>query len=262
MILNVVYCMYNSIMKGDTFMHYNTKTERIGEKTTTHQGFEIEIVEYNSATDVIVEFNDRYHSRKKTLYLYFKNQQVQCPSCFVLYDKAIAYKEDIKNNKIAYEKYRAMFDRCYGKQDGNNVAYKGCEVCEEWFKFENFVTWFNDNYYEIDGQTMELDKDLFGNGKLYSPQTCIFLPHRINSIFTRSENRRKKNKDLPKGVHTHKRQNGSTCYRVLRLRKDCLFDNVEDAERAYKEIEQKRKIELAEEYKDYIPKKLYDFLIS
>ena len=50
---------------------------------------------------------------------------------------------------------------------------------------------------------MELDKDiLFKGNKIYSPSTCIYVPHRINSLFTKSDSARG---DYPIGVTYHKR---------------------------------------------------------
>lgn len=73
--------------------------------------------------------------------------------------------------------------------------YNGCEVCEEWRYFPKFKEWFNLNY--IKG--WEIDKDvLFKGNKLYSPETCCFLPKEVNSFFTIKRRRKKGN--LPLGV--------------------------------------------------------------
>ena len=39
-----------------------------------------------------------------------------------------------------------------------------------------FHKWFNDNYVE----GWELDKDLLGDGKTYSPESCCFIPKQLN----------------------------------------------------------------------------------
>lgn len=85
-------------------------------------------------------------------------------------------------NKKSYRVWLSMIYRCYGK----NIRpyYKNCNVCNEWLCYENFEKWFNENYYEIDNEIVALDKDIFScENKIYSPNTCIFVPQRINSAF-------------------------------------------------------------------------------
>lgn len=236
-------------------------TNRVGETIITHQGFIATIVKYDTAKRVTLQFNDRYGTQTTTSYSRFKNGQVQNPSCLVLYHKAIVYHNDIKNNSKAFEKYRAMMDRCYGNQKGNNAVYKGCEVCEEWYIFENFVRWYNDNYYTIDDEQMDLDKDIFGNGKLYSPQTCVFVPHKLNSQIA-CRNNLKYGKELPMGVTIHKRPSGNICYRVVALHKNGLFNNIQDAKIAYDNYVEQQYHNFAMQYKDVIPKRLYNYLIN
>lgn len=83
-----------------------------------------------------------------------------------------------------------MLRRCYDKQfQERQPTYKGCIVCEEWYNFQNFAKWFDENYYEIEGEKIALDKDLLKlNNKIYSPSTCCFLPQRINVSLVSSKN--------------------------------------------------------------------------
>lgn len=64
----------------------------------------------------------------------------------------------------------------------SHPAYADCEICDEWIYLSNFKKFF-DKYYR-DGY--HLDKDLFsnGHGRLYSPETCCFLPPLINTIIS------------------------------------------------------------------------------
>ena len=85
--------------------------------------------------------------------------------------------------KKSYSVWSGMLNRCYNKKHPNK-AYIGCSVCEEWYNYTNFEKWFDENYYTIDGEEIELDKDILIRGnKIYSPDTCIFVPKRINSLF-------------------------------------------------------------------------------
>ena len=63
-------------------------------------------------------------------------------------------------------------------------TYEKCSVCEEWHNYQKFLlNGFAKNYYEIAQERMEIDKDiLVKNNKIYSPDTCVFVPRRINSL--------------------------------------------------------------------------------
>lgn len=87
-----------------------------------------------------------------------------------------------KNGKVLYEVWRGMLRRCYYMADYNkNTSYKNTTVCEEWLNFSNFHKWAIEKYF--DGSV--LDKDMFQlklENKVYSPETCIFLPQKINNF--------------------------------------------------------------------------------
>lgn len=73
-----------------------------------------------------------------------------------------------------------MIRRCYDKQS-HYSTYSNCKVCEDWLIFTNFASWYKEHHRE----GWQLDKDILANGKkIYSPETCCFVPIEINSIFT------------------------------------------------------------------------------
>ena len=88
------------------------------------------------------------------------------------------FVNDIKHSKYLYPKaYRCwhnMRHRC--KRTKDNPTYNDVDICVEWRKFSTFLKWFNTMYVD----DYELDKDLLGNGKIYSPVTCCFLPKELN----------------------------------------------------------------------------------
>ena len=56
---------------------------------------------------------------------------------------------------------------------------RGVKVCEEWEReFESFYQWAICNGWR---KGLELDKDIIGDGLLYSPQNCIFVTRKINN---------------------------------------------------------------------------------
>ena len=81
-----------------------------------------------------------------------------------------------------YTTWLGMLMRCYNETVHiNQPRYSGCSVCDEWKSLTKFKEWFDVNYK--DGYS--LDKDLLVKGnKIYSPDTCIFLPIEINNFIT------------------------------------------------------------------------------
>ena len=110
---------------------------------------------------------------------------------------------------------------------------------------------------------MQLDKDILKKGnKVYSPETCIFVPRRINSLFIKSDKARGR---YPIGV-TLRKDNGkyrSQCdvqYEEEPRKQIQLgqFDTPEEAFYAYKQFKENYIKEVADIYKPYIPEKLYE----
>lgn len=85
----------------------------------------------------------------------------------------------------AYELWSAMLSRCYLGGSGTR-SYKDVEVAEEWHDFSNFLAWYKNEVYDdsaIHRYKLTLDKDLFGGDRrVYSPETCCFLPKSLNSL--------------------------------------------------------------------------------
>jgi len=94
-----------------------------------------------------------------------------------------------------YRKWQGMLERCYSsKYHVKKPTYKDCVVCDEWLLFSNFKTWMEKQEWH----DMELDKDLLGEGKLYSPENCIFIPQKINTLLQGGKSNKKSG--LPAGV--------------------------------------------------------------
>ena len=92
-----------------------------------------------------------------------------------------------------------MIQRCYSdKLQERFPTYRGCSVCDGWLLLSNFKEWYDIHYR--DG--MSLDKDILIPGnKVYSPDTCRFVPGYINSLLTNAGAIRG---DYPLGVRAMK----------------------------------------------------------
>lgn len=94
----------------------------------------------------------------------------------------------------SYNTWKNMLERCYDdKLLKKYPTYTGCTVCEEWLYFSNFKKWFDEHYrWDLDEKGLRpcLDKDLLVKGnKIYSHDTCIFLPNSVNSFLANKQSR-------------------------------------------------------------------------
>lgn len=98
-----------------------------------------------------------------------------------------------------YSQWQGMMMRCYNpKWLEKYPTYIGCEVDPEWHSLSEFKEWVDGTY--VDGY--HLDKDLLITGnKIYSPQTCCWLPSELNQFLT---NKNSKKGEFPVGVCFHK----------------------------------------------------------
>ena len=205
----------------------------------------MKIINYNNCDDIIVEFQDKYKEKVHTKYCHFKKGTVLNP-------KSQNFSYNLNNAKSFWSN---MLKRCENKFKNKNYdSY----CCKEWEDFSNFEKWFNENYYEVEGERMALDKDILVKGnKVYSPETCVFVPQRINTLFAIriKSNVKKSTLELPIGVTETKYGK----YRA-EAKKHYLgiFESPEEAFGAYKTYKESYIKQIADEYKLKIPKKLYD----
>lgn len=240
--------------------------DRTGEINYNMFGSKMIISEYKNARNVIVEFENGYKTQSN--YGLFKKGKIKS-----LYNKSVegvGYlgegKYEDKINGIAtieYVTWKNLLKRCYNKEcQEKRPTYKGCTICDEWLNFQTFSQWYNDNWYEIDYGKMCLDKDILLKGnKIYSPKTCIFVPQKINNLFTKSDAKRG---DYPIGVSWHKGVQlfTSTCNDVDKKRVHIGYHKTPEEAfyKGYKPFKEKVIKRVAEIYKDKIPQKLYDAL--
>lgn len=169
--------------------------------------------------------------------------------------------ENVDCKSESYLKWHDMLCRCYNaKFHLRQPQYMGCTVCEEWLNYSNFKVWYDKN--KIRGMELDLDKDiLFKGNKVYSPETCCFVPHTINTLFI---NGKKNRGDLPLGVHFDKskgkyRAEMSFMGEQIKLG---TFDTAEAAFARYKEYKEDFIQDLAVQYRDEIPDKVYEAMMG
>lgn len=160
-------------------------------------------------------------------------------------------------NSKSYRIWRLMLERCYGNRLSNK-AYIGCCVCEEWHDFANFKEWFNNNYIE----GWQLDKDILVKGnKVYSPDTCCFVPQEINTFFTSCRVRRG---SYPLGVSFVKSKNKFVATLSIDNKNKTLghFDNCDEAFEVYKHAKEQQLLVIANRWRDKLPDNVYKALVN
>lgn len=76
--------------------------------------------------------------------------------------------------------WNAMNERCTkeNNKDYDNYGGRGVRVCDEWRdNFKSFYNWAIENSWQ---KGLEIDKDIKGDGLLYSPETCTITTHTDN----------------------------------------------------------------------------------
>lgn len=245
------------------------KLDRTGEVGYNNFGSKMVIKEYRTNRDIDIYFPEYNWTIKHTYYQSFKNGQIKCP-----YEKRVygvgyigegkyRMSENGKQTKC-YKTWIHMLERCYDeKAIKKRPRYEDCEVCNEWLCYQNFAEWYYKNYYEIKDEIMCLDKDILHKGnKIYSPDTCAFVPEKINTLFTKRNNARG---DYPIGVSYDKVSGKfiAQCHIYdfknykSKIKHLGYYNTSQKAFNVYKEFKEKNIKKVAEHYKEQIPYELY-----
>ena len=203
---------------------------------------------------------------KNKRYQSFKRGNIKCPYepriCGIGYlgegkYKAFENGRDTDEYKIYYQ----MIRRCYdSKLHERYSTYEICMVEEYLLNFQHMGEWIENNYYEVQGERMCLDKDILCKGnKIYSRETCIFVPERINTLFTKHDNARGDDpigvSDLPSGNYQVNCNNeyGKRVYLGAYSTKDEAFN-------VYKQYKEKVIKKVIDSYEGKIPEPYYSRL--
>lgn len=209
----------------------------LGKKFTVNCGWSGEVIDYKGNKELTVVWQDgsiEYGVKSGNLNTGYHRPKMYPGVVGVgIFDKRGGpYCKDI------YWKWSSMIKRSYCPHyHKDKPTYKDVEVCDEWKIYSNFSNWA-EKYGPI--KDLELDKDFLGDGKLYSPETCCFVPSYINGLDMHRINK-------STGVSYHERiskweasviftdESGKVDHRYLGV-----YSDKEDAHRAY--IDGKREV--------------------
>lgn len=233
---------------------------RVGEKRLMNNGYYATIISYGGCKDVTVLF-DMSNETVSCEYSNFKKGLVKPKFLPTVYGVGIVENEkvrDSENNVLkSYKTWQGMLGRCYdSKFKKENPTYEDCSVSEEWKTYSCFKKWYDVNFYQVDSEIMCLDKDILIKGnKMYSKESCVFAPFRINSIFI---NMFDKNRSGKIGAY----KKGSKFMVNIGTTYIGIYESEEEAFAHYKTHREEAIRNIAIEYKNKIPKNLYKALIE
>lgn len=166
-----------------------------------------------------------------------------------------------RNNRQAYDMWSSLIRRANSlryKEDFN--SYSKVIACEEWHNFQNFAEWFYNNYDFDKYKGFELDKDILIKGnKVYSPETCCFVPKEINYLFTKRQNKRG---DYPIGVTFKDNKFRATSTQNRKQIFLGYFDTPQEAFDAYKLSKEQYIKEVADKWRDLIDPRVYQAMYN
>ena len=242
------------------------KIDRTGEENINNFGSKIVITGYRKYSDIDIYFPEYDWTAKHVQYNNFKKGNIKCPYERRYLGKGYLGEGKYKmseNRKLKkeYKIWYSMLERCYDpKYQEKYTTYKGCAVEEYLLNFQHMGEWIENNYYEVSGEQMCLDKDILCKGnKVYSRDTCIFVPQRINKLFVKSDKARGKNpigvSDLPSGNYIAQCNDeyGKSVYLGT-------YSTKEEGFQVYKEYKENLIKEVIDSYEGVIPEPHYSRL--
>lgn len=178
-------------------------TERIGDKAYNNDGCLMKLIQYDSANDIVVEFQDDFKAVVHTSYEMFLIGKVKNPYHPCVYGVGIiGDKYPSRIGKTPLKEYCAwtrMLYRCYQR---NDVAYRDVICCNDFLMYEKFYDWIHsqENFDKWKcNDRFAIDKDILNKGnKIYSSDGCCLVPQIVNDLFIKQRGRRG---ELPIGVY-------------------------------------------------------------
>lgn len=176
-------------------------------------------------------------------------------------------KSDKGKHLKEYSLWKDMLLRATISHQEKYPCYAGCTISENFKNYDHFYDWCQEQIgskiADENGRYWQLDKDLLYKGnKLYSEDTCIFLPQRVNGLLIKQQGARG---EYPIGVYlsTSIGKFIARCHIGKGARKNLgRFNTPEEAFLAYKNFKEGLIRQVASQYKDIIDDRAYKALIN
>ena len=151
---------------------------------------DFKIVKYNDSRNVEIQFLKTGY-RKVAEMKEVKSGEIKDPYLPSVYGVGVlGAKYPTRVNGVKTKEYvlwTNMLVRCYSDSSKKRrPTYEGCEVSDNFKNYEYFYEWCNKQIgftNEGNENPFHLDKDLLIKGnKVYSEDTCVFIPAEINTL--------------------------------------------------------------------------------
>ena len=238
----------------------------VGKVCKSKSSGDFKIVKYNDTANVEVRFLKTGYETSATLGN-IRNGKVKDPhSPSVCGVGIVGIKYPISEGGVLTKEYTLwcnMLKRCYSDAyKKKQPTYIDCEVSDNFKSYEYFYEWCHKQIgFGVEG--WQLDKDLLIKGnKVYSEDSCVFIPKEINTLLVKREASRG---DYPIGVYWSKTANAfKATVRKNKGKQEYLglFNTEIEAFNAYKTAKEAFIKELANKWKSQIDPKAYEALMN
>ena len=217
------------------------------------------VVNYTNYDDVTVKFVETGYETKTRMdnLKLGKVKDYLHPS---IYGKGVlgeGFKQS-ESQSYSFQLWKNMLKRCYSEVSfKKSPSYEQCLTSETFNHYQQFKTWCNQQL-GFGNTGWELDKDILVKGnKIYSEDTCCFVPKEINLLLVKHDKGRG-NYSLGVDYHKSRKQFRARC-----SDKHLGWFNTElEAFLAYKEAKEQYIKEVANKWKDQIDPRAYEALMK
>jgi len=161
-----------------------------------------------------------------------------------------------------YQLWQSMLRRCFSEEyKQNRPTYQGVTCSKDWLSMTKFI----EDVSQMKGFGLEgwqLDKDILQKGnKLYSKDTCCFVPQEVNLLLVKCDNSRG---EYPVGVCFHKASGKFRARLAINGKQKHLgyFNTVEEAFFAYKAAKEAQIKAVAQKWQHILDERVYSALMT
>lgn len=234
---------------------------KLYEKFNTRNHGIVTVLDYLDCKNVLIKFENS-GATKLVRADHLRDGNIKDQTQPTVYGVGVVGKNFDKgeSHTLTYNTWNGMLQRCYDlKVKQIRKTYEGCYVDVAFLDYEYFKKWCH-NQTGFGNKGWVLDKDILSNNiKVYSPETCCFIPSEINSMIAGFSSERKKHV----GVFENSAGNFYVRSTIDGVKKSLgTFPTQEEAEEVYK-VEKTRKILMAlDAWKDELDVRVVERLLS
>ena len=255
---------YKVAVKGSLLFNkcYGGGMKFVGEVFPTEKYGNLIITEYVNCYEVYVKFLETGYETKSRLGD-IKRGKVKDRFSPSVCGVGIVGNEITHDNNVALKEYylwHNMLVRCYGERLHKKYpTYLNCSASENFKHYPYFKEWCN-NQVGFGNEGWTLDKDILVKGnKLYSEDTCCFVPSEINKLFVKNDAKRG---ECPIGVSRRRKAFLATIKVAGKKVNLGIHSTKEIAFQAYKEAKENYIKDVANKWKGQLDERVYESLMN